>query len=414
MRRCLTGPCRVAVLTLHTSPAAAPGRGASGGLNVYVKEVCRCLSELGVETDVFTRVEEGAASEQELLAPRSRLIPIAAGEGELDRHRLKSVVPQFTAAVGRFAAERRQPYDLLYSHYWLSGLAARDLQRDLGVAWAHTAHTWAALKNARLAPGAEPEPPWRIELERVVANSADLLVVSTEDEREALLDLYKVPARRTAVVVPGVDLGLFRPRPRAEARADVGHAGERLFVFAGRLERLKGLDLALRALADVANGGRHPEARLVVIGDDGGLAGERERLQGVAAELGLAGRVEFLGPVPQRELATYYAAADACLLSSYTESFGLAALEAQACGTPVVTSRAAGIASVIEDGRTGFLVEGQDYATAMRRLLDDPGLVERMGDEAARLASGFSWEHTTERLLASFAPLVAVPDASSL
>lgn len=414
MRRCLSAPCRIAVLTLHTSPAAAPGRGASGGLNVYVKEVCRCLGELGVETDVFTRVEAGAACEPEALAPRSRLIPIAAGEGELDRHRLRSVVPQFTAAVGRFAAGLRRRYDLLYSHYWLSGLAARDVQRDLRVPWAHTAHTWAALKNARLAPGAEPEPPWRIELERVVAGSADLLVVSTDEEREALRQLYDVPPGRVAVVVPGVDLGLFRPRPRAEARAELGRSDERLFVFAGRLERLKGLDLALEALAEVASGGRHPGARLVVIGDDGGLAGERERLQGVAGELGVAGRVEFLGSLPQRDLATYYAAADACLLPSYTESFGLAALEAQASGTPVVTSRAAGIASVIEDGRTGFLVEGQDYATAMRRLLEDPALVERMGAEAARLAAGFSWEHTTERLLSSFAPLVAVPDASSL
>ena len=414
MKRCPTPPCRIAVVTLHTSPAAAPGRGASGGLNVYVKEVCRCLGEEGVETDVFTRVEAGTSCEPEVLGPRSRLIPIAAGEGKLDRHRLRSVVPQFTAAVGRFAAERRKPYDLLYSHYWLSGLAARHLQRDLGVAWAHTAHTWAALKNARLAPGADPEPPWRIELERVVASSADLLVVSTEEEREALGRLYEVPARRTAVVVPGVDLTLFRPRPRAAARAELGRSEQRLFVFAGRLERLKGLDLALRALADVASGGCHPAARLVVIGDDGGLAGERERLQAVAADLGLGGRVEFLGPLPQRELARYYAAADACLLPSYTESFGLAALEAQACGTPVVTSRAAGIASVIDDGRTGFLVEGQDYASAMRRLLEDPALVERMGTEAARLASGFSWEHTTQRLLTSFAPLVAVADASSL
>ncbi|MBO0705771.1 MAG: glycosyltransferase [Candidatus Dormibacteraeota bacterium] len=414
MRRCLIPPCRIAVVTLHTSPAAAPGRGASGGLNVYVKEICRCLGELGVETDVFTRVEAGTSCEPEVLAPCSRLIPIPAGEGVLDRHRLRSVVPQFTATVGRFAAERRKPYDLLYSHYWLSGLAARHLQRDLDVAWTHTAHTWAALKNARLAPGAEPEPPWRIELERVVANSADLLVVSTEEEREALRRLYDVPARRTAVVVPGVDLTLFRPRPRAAARAELGRSDQRLFVFAGRLERLKGLDLALRALADVATGGRHPAARLLVIGDDGGQAGERERLQTVAAELGLWGRVEFLGRLPQCELARYYAAADACLLPSYTESFGLAALEAQACGTPVVTSRAAGIASVIDDGRTGFLVEEQDYASAMRRLLEDPALVERMGTEAARLASEFSWEHTTQRLLASLAPLVAVPDASSL
>jgi D-inositol-3-phosphate glycosyltransferase len=414
MRRCLERPCRIAVVTLHTSPAAAPGRGASGGLNVYVKQVCRCLGDLGVETDVFTRVEEGADAEPEALGPRSRLIPIPAGEGALDRYRLRSVVPRFTAAVGKFAARRRRPYELLYSHYWLSGLAARELQPSLRVPWVHTAHTWAALKNERLAPGAEPEPPWRIELERLVATSADLLVVSTEEERNALRHLYDVPERRTAVVVPGVDLDLFQRRDRAAARAALGRADQRLFVFAGRLERLKGLDLALRALAEVTAGGQYPGARLVVIGDDGGLPGERQRLQRVATELGVEERVEFRGPLPQTELATYYAAAEACLLPSYTESFGLAALEAQACGTPVVTSRAAGIASVIEDGRTGFLVEDHEYAPAMRRLLEDPALVDRMGGEAARLAGRFTWERTTERLLASFVPLLAVPDTSGV
>lgn len=393
------GVGRIAVLSVHASPLARLGEGANGGLNVYVREVCRALGEIGVATDVFTRVPAGERVHVEPLAPLSRVVHIPAGERDSGRERLLESVPAFATGVRAFAAAG-EGYDLLYSHYWLSGLAAAILRDHLGLPWVHTAHTWAVVKNQRLAPGAQPEPLRRVVQEGAIARAADLLVVSTEGERRVLEATYGISPGRAAVIMPGVDLDTFHPRPREEVRRSLGREGQRLFVIVGRLEPLKGVDLALRALAAIVSD--HPEARLLVIGADGGQQGEADRLRAMAIDLGIAGQVEFCGPVPQPQLAQYYAAADACLLPSYTESFGLVGLEAQACGIPVIASNAAGMASVVRDGGTAFLVASGDscaYARAMARLLDDPPLVERMGEQAARLAGDFTWRRTVIELL---------------
>lgn len=391
---------------MHASPLARLGEGGNGGLNVYVRDICRALGELGVSTDVFTRVPADRRAGIEILGGRSRLIKVPAGDKDLDRYGLAEAVPAFVSMVSVLAVAQR--YDLLYSHYWLSGIAAARVRRRLDIPWAHTAHTLAVVKNQRLAPGAQPEPEERVAAEGHIAQGADLLVVSTAAERQALVQSYCVDPERAVVVTPGVDLTAFKPGRRDAARRALAREDQRLFVIVGRLERLKGVDLALRALASLP--AARPEARLLVIGGDGGRPGETARLRALAAKLGIAGQVEFLGPVPQAQLATYYVAADACLLPSYTESFGLVGLEAQACGTPVVASSAAGLASVIQDGETGFLVPGSDpegYAVAMRRLLEDPGVAERMGRQAAQLAGGFSWAAAAEQLLSRFRQLAA-------
>src|SRR5215467_5613280 len=400
-------PKRVAMITLHTSPTATLGQNANGGLNVYVSELCTLLSQRGVAADVFTRCPGPDSPEVEELAPLSRVVYLPAGPPGLDKYRLLEQVPCFTDAVQDFIDGSGLRYDLIYSHYWLSGVSACALRRRLGLPWAHTAHTLAVVKNRQLAPGAEPEPEIRADLEGEIARCADLLVVSTAAEGEDLRRAYHVPPDRVAVVAPGVDLDTFLAQPKELARRLVGHPGERLFVFVGRLEPLKGVDVILHALALLTAGGRHPKVRLLVLGEDSGSGsgGEQARLRRLAAELGLEDRVEFLGSVPQRDLATYYAAAEACLVPSYSESFGLVGLEAQACGTAVIASNLAGLASIVRDGVTGFLIDGPDpaaYAEKMRMILEEPGLGDRLGRRGQRRAQGFSWERTADQLLTHF------------
>ena len=400
------------MITLHTSPTATLGQNANGGLNVYVRELCTLFSRRGVATDVFTRCPGPNCPDLEQLAPLSRVVYLPAGPFQLDKYRLLEHVPSFTDEVGCFVEESGLDYDLIYSHYWLSGLAACALRHRLNVPWAHTAHTLAVVKNRQLAPGAEPEPEVRVDLEGEISRCADLLVVSTAAEGDELRRAYRVRPDRLAVVAPGVDLETFRAQPKALARCLVGHPDHRLFVFVGRLEPLKGVDTVIQALALLTAGRRHPEVRLLVLGDDSGAGsgGEQARLRRLAAELCLQDRVEFLGSVPQGRLAIYYAAAEACLMPSYSESFGLVGLEAQACGTAVIASNVAGLASVVRDGVTGFLVDGHDpavYAERMRRLLETPCLTEELGGRGSRLASAFSWDRTADRLLGRFSALAA-------
>lgn len=397
---------RVAMISLHTSPTASLGRNANGGLNVYVREVCNEFSRRGIASDVFTRRVDARTS-LEQLAPGSRVVYLPAGDPALDKYRLLGEVGAFTDHVQSFIADEELEYDLIYSHYWLSGVSACTLRSRLRLPWAHTAHTLAVVKNRQLAPGAAAEPEIRVDLEGEIACCADLLVVSTEAEAEALRCAYHVPRDRLVVVTPGVDLDVFRAQSKQQARLLLGHGDHRLFVFAGRLEPLKGVDVILRAFARLTSDGEYPSARLLVLGEDSG-AGECARLKRLVSNLGLTERVEFRGSIPQSRLPTYYAAAEACLIPSYSESFGLVGLEAQACGTAVIASNAAGLASIVRDGVTGFLVDGPDpaaYAERMRRILEEPGLGERLGWRGQRRAQGFSWGRTADQLLAQFAGL---------
>jgi len=401
---------RVAMISMHTSPTAAPGADSNGGLNVYVREVGTAFGRRGVVTDVFTRRRDERQPPMEEAAPGLGVVSLPAGAPGLDKYRLLDQVPAFTDRVEDFIRGSGLRYHLIYSHYWLSGLVACVLRGRLGLPWAHRAHTLALVKNRHLAPGARPEPEFRVELEGEISRCADLLVVSTEAEGDELRRAYHVRPERVAVVPPGVDGTAFRPLPKPLARLLIGQPDRRLFVFVGRLEPLKGVGVILHALARLVAGGRHPEVRLLILGDDGGDGGgEKARLRRLAAALGLEGRVRFLGSVPHSELPTYYAAAEACLVPSYSESFGLVGLEAQACGTAVVASNVAGLASVVHDGSTGFLVDGPDpdaYADRMRRLLEEPGLALRMGRNGRRRAEGFRWERTANLLLERFAALV--------
>ena len=391
---------------MHTSPTASLGQNANGGLNVYVHEVSSALSERGIATDIFTRKQSPDDPDVEALAPLSRVIYLPAGRG-LDKYSLYNEVPSFAGRVLDFAESEQISYDLLFSHYWLSGEVACLLRPELAAGWAHIAHTLGLVKNRTLATGATREPALRIRVEGELAQQADLLIASTADEVRDLVDGYGAQPERVAVVEPGVDLATFQPLDRADARRKIGYGGGRLLLFAGRLERLKGVDIAIRALA-LLRDRRHEDLRLIVLGEDArengvrdGFESEKERLKAVASAAGVRDSVDFVGSVAHHELPYFYAAADVCVMPSYSESFGLVGLEAQACGCPVVASDVSGLRSVVRDEVTGYLVDGHDpamYAERIGRLLENPELAQQMGRRGRLLAQRFSWTRTADRL----------------
>jgi D-inositol-3-phosphate glycosyltransferase len=396
---------RIAVISMHTSPTASLGQNGNGGLNVYVREIATAFSERDIATDIFTRRQSPDEPEIELLAPLSRVIYLPAGRG-LDKYALYNQTPGFAARIAEFAEREGLSYDMLFSHYWLSGEVACILRPRLSGGWVHIAHTLGLVKNQALADGARPEPALRIRVEGEIAQQADLLIASTAEESAELVSAYGADPDRVHVVPPGVDLSMFQPIDRDEARRKIGYGPGRLLLFVGRLERLKGVEVAIRALA-LLRDRRHDDVRLLVLGEDSrdGDESEKERLKAVALELGVRDRVDFLGSVAHHELPFFYSAADVCVMPSYSESFGLVGLEAQASGRPVVGSDVTGLRSVVRDEVSGYLIAGRDpatYAERIGRLLDNPELAQQMGRRGMLLAQRFSWKRTADRLQALF------------
>ena len=406
----VTPRARIAVVSMHTSPTASLGESANGGMNVYIREICAAFSRCGIATDVFTRRVGADDPEVERMAPLSRVVYLPAGHDHSDKYQLQHHVGEFAGKALAFIDEHHLEYQLVYSHYWLSGLVARYLRDTLRLPWAHTAHTLGQVKNRQLAPGAKPEPAERIRAEREIAAQADLMIASTDDEREDLALIHGADRDRVTVVAPGIDLATFSPMAKADARRKIGFPGQRLLLFVGRLERLKGVETILRALALAADR-RHQDVRLLVLGEDSRDAAqsEKDRLRELAAELGIADRVDFLGSVAHHELPYFYSAAEACLMPSYSESFGLVGLEAQACGCAVIASNVAGLASVVRDGVTGYLVDGHapaEWADRILRLLNDPENTDQMGRRGVLLAQRFPWSLAADRIWAAMEPLV--------
>jgi D-inositol-3-phosphate glycosyltransferase len=400
---------RIAVISMHTSPTASLGQNGNGGLNVYVREVSTAFSERGIATDIFTRRQSPEDPAIEALAPLSRVLYLPAGRS-LDKYSLYNEVPAFAAGIRSFAEKEQIQYDLLYSHYWLSGEVACLLRPEMGAGWAHIAHTLGLVKNRTLASGARPEPALRIRVEGEIAQQADLLIASTTDEADDLVRSYKADPEHVYMVPPGIDLATFQPLDRTEARRKIGYGPGRLLLFVGRLERLKGVEIAIRALA-LLRDRAHEDLRLIVLGEDSreGDESEKERLKAVASLLGVRDRVDFLGSVAHHELPYFYAAADALVMPSYSESFGLVALEAQACGRPVVASGVSGLRSVVRDEVSGYLIDDHDpaiYAERIGRLLADPELAQQMGRRGRLLAQRFSWTRTADRLEGLFENMI--------
>ncbi|WP_319943682.1 D-inositol-3-phosphate glycosyltransferase [Nocardia aurantia] len=402
-------PHRIAVLSVHTSPLAQPGTGDAGGMNVYVLQTALQLARRGVEVEIFTRATSSNDEPVVEAAPGVLVRHVVAGPFEgLDKHDLPTQLCPFAAEVLRQEA-RHLPghYDLVHSHYWLSGQVgwlARDRWR---VPLVHTAHTLAAVKNAYLAEGDTPEPAAREIGEKQVIAEADRLVVNTADEARQLVDLYGADPDRIDVVLPGADLTRYRPGDSAAARAELGiRRDEQVVAFIGRIQPLKAPDVLVRAAAEVLRTEPDRRLRVLIVGGPSGSGLERpDALIELAATLGIADRVTFLPPQPPQRLVQVYRAADVVAVPSYNESFGLVAIEAQASGTPVLAARVGGLGTAVRDEVSGLLVPGHgapEWAAALRRLLDDPARLRRMGTAAVTHAANFSWEHTAESLLDSY------------
>ncbi|WP_416625686.1 D-inositol-3-phosphate glycosyltransferase [Micromonospora sp. LOL_023] len=415
-------PRRVATLSVHTSPLDQPGTGDAGGMNVYIVEVSRRLAEAGVEVEIFTRATAGGVPPVVEMSPGVRVRQVASGPLEpLPKEDLPAQLCAFTAGVLRAEAARAPGYyDLIHSHYWLSGQVGWLAKDRWGVPLVHTAHTLAKVKNARLATGDRPEPASRIVGEEQVVAEADHLVANTRTEAGELIDWYGASGDRVSVVEPGVDLDRFRPA--APGRADAERAaarqrfglppGGRLVAFVGRIQPLKAPDVLLRAVAALR--GRDPDAvadLTVVIA--GGPSGTGLDQPGALIDLAKALRVDdlvrFLPPLRGDALPALFRAADLVAVPSYNESFGLVALEAQACGTPVLAAAVGGLVTAVRDGYSGMLVDGHDpdeWGRALGGLLAAPGLLRRLGQGAVAHARQFSWTRTAEGLLAVYGEAV--------
>ncbi len=401
-------PRRVAMLSVHTSPLEQPGTGDAGGLNVYVVETAKRLAARDVAIEIFTRATSSDLPPVAELVPGVTVRHVTAGPYEgLGKDDLPGQLCAFTAGVMR--TEARRPlgwYDLVHSHYWLSGqvgwLAAERWQVPL----VHSMHTMARVKNHALASGDSPEPAGREIGEAQVVEAADRLVANTEDEAQALVDLYDAQPSKVVVVPPGVDLDVFRPSDQRAARAERDLPVDALvLLFVGRIQPLKAPDLLLRAAAELLRERPDLRGRLVVAvlgGPSGSGLRSPESLQRLAIELGLDGVVRFAPPVSRAELAGWYAAADLVAVPSYSESFGLVAVEAQACGTPVVAAGVGGLRTAVADGRSGVLIDDHEpthWAKVIGDLLDDRAGRERLSRGAIQHAARFSWDATVDALL---------------
>jgi D-inositol-3-phosphate glycosyltransferase len=404
-------PQRVATISVHTSPLEQPGTGDAGGLNVYVVEVAKRLAARGVEVDIFTRAVSRDQPPLVEFAPGVLVRHIPAGPFEdLDKADLPGQLCQFTFEVLRTeAAHAPGRYDLVHGHYWLSGQVGAAAKKRWGVPLVQSMHTLGRVKNAALASGDAAEPEVRIRGETEVISVADRIVANTDDEARQLISLYEADPGRVAAVTPGVDLMLFRPGSQRHARRRLGLPPNAIvLMFAGRVQPLKAPDVLLHATAELLR--EHPRLadRLVVAfvgGPSGTGRNDPDQLVQLARALGIAANVRLEPPCPQRELADWYRAATLVVVPSYSESFGLVAVEAQACGTPVVAAAAGGLRTAVRDGVSGVLIDSHDpvkYARAIWSLITDSGRLAFLSRGARRHASGFGWSATVDRLLAVY------------
>lgn len=406
---------RIAMISVHSSPLARLGGKEAGGMNVYVRELARELGSRGVPVDIFTRSQHPARPTVEALSCGVRVINLHTGPtAPYDKNWVLTYLPEFVSRVRCFADGEDLTYDLIHSHYWLSGEAALRLRRSWGVPVAHMFHTLGAMKNQVARSSDESESGQRIAIERRLLHEVDAVVAATPLDRAQMVWHYGADPRRIHVVPCGVDLRRFRPRPRAEARAELGlPVEERLLVCVGRMEPLKGMDALIRALPLIL--ARGIAARVLLIGGDDERHpalwnAEQRRLDALRRDLRVAERVHFLGAQPQERLPAYYAAADVVAAPSHYESFGLAALEAMASGAAVVASRAGGLALTIEDGRSGLLAPPDDHhalAAQILRVLEDPALAATLRAGARRRAEEYGWETVARRISALYEQTIA-------
>ncbi|GAA1015774.1 D-inositol 3-phosphate glycosyltransferase [Acrocarpospora pleiomorpha] len=418
---------RVATISMHTSPLDQPGTGDAGGMNVYIVEVAKRLAELGVEVEIFTRQTARDLPPVAEIVPGVSVRHVTAGPyEELDRGDLPGQMCAFLSGVLRTEAMYDPGrYDVIHSHYWLSGQVGWLAKERWGLPLIHTMHTMAKVKNLLLADGDRPEPPVRVMGEEQVVDIADRLVANTVAEADELMSLYSAPPEKVSVVNPGVNLTVFQPASQGAARHRLGlpqHAVVLLFV--GRIQPLKAPDILLKAAARMIAADPSLRDRLVIAcvgGPSGNGLARPSLLTDLASELGITDVVRLAPPAPQHELADWYRAADLTVVPSHNESFGLVALESQACGTPVVAASVGGLRTAVKDGVSGVLVDGHDpqnWANALSSLIRQPAWRDLLAAGAPRHATAFGWSATAARLVevytGAMAKLHRVPVAVNL
>lgn len=390
----------LAVLSLHSSPLVQPGTGDSGGMNVYVRELAASLAQAGVDTTVYVRRWRHGLPEEVAVEPGFRVVHVAAGPPDLAKEALPDTVDAFTAGVlGHIA---RRPAQVVHANYWLSGVAGHRIKHALDVPLVSTFHTLARVK----AETGDPEPSRRIDAETEVVGCSDVILANSAEEVVQLERLYGADPSRIEVVPPGVEHAFFSPGDQGGARHALGLGSNPVLVFVGRIQPLKGLDVAVGALAASAR----TDAELVVVGGPSGAEGDQElaRVHALADRLGVSRRVRFVDPQPHHLLSTYYRAADVVLVPSRSESFGLVALEAAACGVPVVAAAVGGLRTLVDHERTGLLVDRRDpvaFAAAVDALLAHPAWAASLGAAAADRARGYTWSTAAARLRRIYADL---------
>ena len=388
------------MLSLHTSPLVQPGGGDAGGMNVYVRELVAALAHAGTDTTVYVRRWSDDLPTRMTVEPGFEVVHIDAGAIDLAKEDLPAIVDDFADGVRDHLAI--EPADVLHANYWLSGVAAHRLKHELDLPLVSTFHTLARVK----AETGDPEPQARIDAEADVVACSDIITANSVVEMHELVTHYGADASRIEVVPPGVDHAFFSPGSRRGARQALGFGDEPVLLFVGRIQPLKGVDVAVQALASL----RDRRARLVIVGGSSGTEGDDyvAEVDKLIADHGLTERITMVPPQPHHVLSTYYRAADLTIVPSRSESFGLVALESAACGTPVVASDVGGLRTLVDHGRTGLRVPGRDpydYAAAVERILGDPVFADTLSRRSEEAASAYTWTSMAGRLRRVYADL---------
>ena len=398
---------RAAFITLHACPLAAPGQGKSGGMNVYVRQLAAALSDLDTKVDIFTREHVDVANRIETIGPNVRVIHLRAGDPEAPMGELYAHLPEFLDELNAFREEEGLEYDVVHSHYWLSSWVGRELSQAIGAPHVVTFHTLGLIKMQSRA--GEVEQTERPIVEAEVMASADRIIAFSAHERDAMERLYGADANKVALVPCGVDLSVFRPLDQKTVRDRLGLNGEKILLYVGRIEPLKGLDLLVETAAQMDIG---ESVRMIVVGADANGGRELDRVKQMAKERDLEDQIDFVGQVDHTELPLYYNAADVCVVPSYYESFGLVALESMACGTPVVATRVGGLPTIIHHGRTGYLKSWrcpEAFANSLEMIFSTEGLQQSMGQAARKRAEGMGWDNVAAMMSDQYASLTGNP-----
>ncbi len=410
---------RIAMLSYHTCPLATLGGKDTGGMNVYVREITRQLGAMGIHVDVFTRSQnEHVPHILHDLGYGNRIVHIPAGpEYPLPRKELISYLPQFVEGIQAFASSKGIFYDLIHSHYWMSGLAAIELKKNWGIPIIQMFHTLGLMKNRVAQSPEEVEGEYRINGEKEVLKEADRIIAATTAESVQLLWLYQVDESKVLIIPPGVDVCKFYPIPPDEAKEYIGVPPcGRMLLFVGRMEPLKGLNVLIEAIGIMRDNDvlkENPFCLAIIGGEPDeygeGANNELSRVKELSGQYGLQDLITFLGNRSQDSLPYYYSAAEAVVVPSQYESFGMVALEAMACGTPVVASQIGGLAYLVQDRVTGYTVpvdDPKELADRITSLLQDPSLRDKMGSQAVRVAQDYAWEKIAAKLVPVYESLL--------